>query len=137
MHLEAVEESVRKRIMPGKAEIPVSVYLEAFEAAVAVFGRGQVTTYILAGLGDTEAAIAALCEKVAQLGVYPFVVPFVPIAGTPLEHHSPPSAAMMSRLLPQVAQSLARHGLASSDIAAGCGRCGACSTLRSAELARA
>jgi radical SAM protein (TIGR04043 family) len=137
MHLEAVSEPVRKRIMPGKAEIPVSVYLEAFEAAVAVFGRGQVTTYILAGLGDTEDAIASLCEQVAELGVYPFVVPFVPIVGTPLESHSPPSAAMMASLLPRVAQSLSRHGLASSDIAAGCGRCGACSTLRSAEVARA
>lgn len=137
MHLEAVSEPVRKRIMPGKAEIPVSAYLEAFEAAVAVFGRGQVTTYILAGLGDTEDAIATLCEQVAALGVYPFVVPFVPIAGTPLAGHAPPSAAMMASLLPRVARSLERHGLASEKIAAGCGRCGACSTLRSAEVASA
>ncbi|MEY3297115.1 MAG: hypothetical protein RLZZ597_375, partial [Cyanobacteriota bacterium] len=53
MHLEAVEESVRARIMPGKAEVPVSYYFEAFEAAVEVFGWGQVSTYLLAGLGDS------------------------------------------------------------------------------------
>ena len=52
MHLEAVTERVRRRIMPGKAEVPVGVYLEAFAAAVRVFGRGQVSTYVLAGLGD-------------------------------------------------------------------------------------
>ena len=31
-------------------------YLSAFAGAVPVFGRGQVSTYILAGLGDTAAA---------------------------------------------------------------------------------
>lgn len=137
MHLEAVEEDTRQRIMPGKAELPVTLYLEAFEAAVSVFGRGQVTTYILVGLGDSEAAVLDMCERVAALGVYPFVVPFVPIAGTPLARHPPPSAASMSRLLSGVAQSLVRHGLRANDIAAGCGRCGACSTLRSAERAHA
>ncbi|GAA4338865.1 hypothetical protein GCM10023144_36390 [Pigmentiphaga soli] len=40
MHLEAVTPAVRARIMPGKAAVPVERYLEAFEAAVAVFGRG-------------------------------------------------------------------------------------------------
>jgi radical SAM protein (TIGR04043 family) len=137
MHLEAVSEPVRMRIMPGKAEVSVATYLEAFAAAVEVFGRGQVTTYILAGLGDTEDEIVAMCEQVAALGVYPFVVPFVPIAGTRLAQHPPPSAAMMSRLLKRVASSLMRHGLRSEQINAGCGRCGACSTLRSAEAAHA
>ena len=52
MHLEAVEPAVRAQVMPGKAEVPVERYLDAFAAAVAVFGRGQVSTYLLAGLGD-------------------------------------------------------------------------------------
>jgi biotin synthase-related radical SAM superfamily protein len=102
-----------------------------------VFGRGQVTTYILAGLGDTHAQILEACERVAQLGVYPFVVPFVPIAGTPLADHAPPSVAEMAPLLSAVAEVVTRHGLASEQIAAGCGRCGACSTLRSAEARHA
>ena len=54
MHLEAVTPEVRRRVMPGKAEVPVERYLEAFAAAVPVFGRGQVSSYILAGLGDTR-----------------------------------------------------------------------------------
>ena len=58
MHLEAWDEDVRRRIMPGKAEVPRSFYLEAFQAAVEVFGRGQVSTYLLAGLGDTIEGIA-------------------------------------------------------------------------------
>ncbi|MET0386512.1 MAG: MSMEG_0568 family radical SAM protein [Polyangiales bacterium] len=137
MHLEAVTEPVRQRIMPGKAEVPVSVYLEAFEAAVEVFGHGQVTTYILAGLGDSADDIVAMCQNVARLGVYPFVVPFVPIAGTPLADHQPPSAANMQRLLRDVASVLSEHRLSSDEVLAGCGRCGACSTLRSAETQHA
>jgi len=50
MHLEAVSEEVRLRIMPGKAQVSLAVYYQAFERAVrAVFGWGQVSTYILAG----------------------------------------------------------------------------------------
>jgi radical SAM protein (TIGR04043 family) len=133
MHLEAVTEEVRRRIMPGKAEVSVAHYLDAFERAVAVFGRGQVTTYILAGLGDPPEAIVAMAELLAMIGVYPFVVPFVPIAGTPLERHPTPAPELMERVLDGVTRVLARHGMRSQDIAAGCGRCGACSTLRARE----
>lgn len=137
LHLEAVSERVRRRIMPGKAEVPVHVYLEAFATATRVFGRGQVSTYILAGLGDTREEILEMCERLAQLGVYPFVVPFVPIAGTPLEHEPTPEPRFMQHLLDDVADLLARYGLKSTEIKAGCGRCGACSTLKAREAARA
>lgn len=133
MHLEAVTESVRRRIMPGKAEVPVDVYLRAFEGAVAIFGRGQVSTYILAGLGDSAEAILDTCRTLIAMGVYPFVVPFVPIAGTPLERHPPPTAAFLSPLLSALADLLAASAMASGDIKAGCGRCGACSSLRARE----
>jgi radical SAM protein (TIGR04043 family) len=137
LHLEAVTERVRRRIMPGKAEVPVSVYLEAFATAVGVFGRGQVSTYILAGLGDTRQEILEMCERLVRLGVYPFVVPFVPIAGTALEHAPPPEPRFLRDLLDDVAALLAEGDLKSSDIKAGCGRCGACSTLKAREAARA
>ena len=83
MHLEAVTPEVRQRIMPGKASVPLSRYFSAFEASVKVFGRGQVSTYILAGLGDTREAILDMSQRLLDVGVYPFVVPFVPITGTP------------------------------------------------------
>jgi radical SAM protein (TIGR04043 family) len=133
MHLEAVTPEVRARIMPGKAEVPVERYFDAFEKAVAVFGAGQVSTYILAGLGDTQEAILRTCEKLIAIGVYPFVVPFVPIAGTPLEDHPSPSSDYMRELLSPLGAMLGEGGLRSSDIKAGCGRCGACSSLSTFE----
>jgi len=130
LHLEAVTEEVRRRIMPGKAEVPVSVYLEAFASAVRVFGRGQVSTYVLFGLGDSREAILAMASKLIELGVYPFVVPFVPIAGTPLERHPPPLAPELDALLGALSVLLERSGMTSDAIKAGCGRCGACSSLK-------
>jgi len=135
MHLEAVSEPVRRRIMPGKSELSLELYFEAFTHAVEVFGRGQVTTYVLAGLGDSSEAILTTAERLIGIGVYPFVVPFVPIAGTPLAHEPAPEPAFMETLLAALAARLLEHGMRSEDIAAGCGRCGACSTLRAREKA--
>jgi radical SAM protein (TIGR04043 family) len=129
MHLEAVMPEVRQRIMPGKASVPLSRYFSAFEASVKVFGRGQVSTYILAGLGDTREAILDMGQRLLDLGVYPFVVPFVPISGTPLEGHPAPDPAFMRSVLEPLGAMVAAAGLRSSDIKAGCGKCGACSSL--------
>jgi radical SAM protein (TIGR04043 family) len=133
MHLEAVTPEVRARIMPGKASVPLERYFDAFEAAVAVFGRGQVSTYILAGLGDTPQAILDMSARLVDMGVYPFVVPFVPVSGTPLEDHPAPDAAFMRGVLEPLAVMLAAGGMRSGEIKAGCGRCGACSTLSTYE----
>lgn len=135
MHLEAVTQSVREQIMPGKATIGIDQYMTAFEDAVRVFGRGQVSTYILYGLGDTREAVLDMSERLIALGVYPFVVPFVPIGGTPLEHAHSPSPAEMRELLQPLGRMLVAAGLKSADIKAGCGKCGACSSLSAYEQA--
>jgi radical SAM protein (TIGR04043 family) len=137
MHLEAVTERVRQQIMPGKAQVCVERYFSAYAAAVPVFGRGQVSTYILAGLGDTREEILAVCQRLIGIGVYPFVVPFVPIAGTPLESHPAPSPAFMAALLAPLADMLVAGGLKATGVKAGCARCGACSALSTYERGHA
>jgi radical SAM protein (TIGR04043 family) len=133
MHLEVVTPALRERIMPGKAVVPISRYMEAFKAAVAVFGRGQVSTYILAGLGDSAQAILSISRELVDLGVYPFVVPFVPITGTPLEDHPAPPPEFMKSILKPLGAMIGAAGMRSADIKAGCGKCGACSSLSSYE----
>jgi radical SAM protein (TIGR04043 family) len=133
MHLEAVTPDVRARIMPGKATVSMDRYYEAFAAAVKIFGRGQVSTYILAGLGDTAEEILATCDRLVALGVYPFVVPFVPVSGTPLENSPAPSPEFMRSILPALGRMVSAANLRSSEIKAGCGKCGACSALASYE----
>lgn len=133
MHLEVVTPAVRERVMPGKASVPLSRYMTAFDAAVRVFGRGQVSTYLLAGLGDTADAILSTSRELIARGVYPFVVPFVPISGTPLEDHPAPDAAFMKSILEPLGAMLRDARMRSADIKAGCGKCGACSSLATYE----
>ncbi len=133
MHLEVVTPELRRRIMPGKAQVSLDRYFAAFEAAVPVFGRGQVSSYILAGLGDTKEAILDASRRLIAIGVYPFVVPFVPISGTPLESHPSPSSGFMHEILKPLARMLREGGLSAAEIKAGCGKCGACSALSTYE----
>ena len=129
MHLEVIEPEVRDRIIPGKAKVSLEYYFQAFEAAVKVFGWGQVSTYILAGLGDSLETIIHTCDRLIKIGVYPFVVPFVPITGTPLADRQPPSSEFMYAIYSQVGAMLKKAGMFSQDIKAGCAKCGACSAL--------
>lgn len=137
MHLETVTPEVRADVMPGKASVPLEKYFSSFEVAVKVFGRGQVSTYILAGLGDTAEAILEVSEKLCAIGVYPFVVPFVPISGTPLESHPAPTSEFMVSVLKPLGQMIVKAGMKSEDMKAGCARCGACSALSTYEKLRA
>ena len=129
MHIEVIEPEVRHRIMPSKARVSLEYYFEAFAAAVKVFDRGQVSTYILAGLGDSLDTIVSTCDRLINLGVYPFVVPFVPITGTPLAGHQSPSSDFMYAIYERVGAMLDGAGMSSKDIKAGCAKCGACSAL--------
>ena len=129
MHLEAVDPIVRARIMPGKAEVPVAEYFRAFEAAVGVFGWGQVSTYLLAGLGDDLETLVTACDRLIGMGVYPFIVPFVPIVGTPLSGHPAPDPSFMMAVYERVGTLLKQAGMRASEIKAGCAKCGACSAL--------
>ena len=133
LHLEAVSPKVRQQVMPSKASVSIEEYMRAFEAAVPIFGWGQVSTYILAGLGDTAEEILAICKRLTKIGVYPFVVPFVPIRGTPMEDHQPPSSEFMRSVLEPLGEMLQHFELLSSEVKAGCARCGACSSLKSFE----
>ncbi|MEM1073302.1 MAG: MSMEG_0568 family radical SAM protein [Pseudomonadota bacterium] len=129
MHLEAVTPEVRQRIMPGKAQVSLEKYFESFKAAVKVFGRGQVSTYILAGLGDTPEAILETSQELCKIGVYPFVVPLVPVSGTPLESHPAPTSDFMAGILQPLSRMILRAGMSAESAKAGCAKCGACSAL--------
>jgi radical SAM protein (TIGR04043 family) len=129
MHLEVIEPEVRRRILPGKSELTVQHYYDSFADAVAVFGRGQVSTYLLAGLGDSIESLLSCSEQLIGLGVYPFVVPFVPISGTPLQDYPSPTTEFMVEVYRGVAERLRAADLRSEEMAAGCAKCGACSAL--------
>jgi radical SAM protein (TIGR04043 family) len=127
IHLECFDQAVRERVSPGKATISVERYFETYRRAVEVFGRNQVSSYIIVGLGDDEETIVEGARRMAETGVYPFVVPLRPIIGTPLEQATAPEPELMQRIYRRVAANNLKYGMSYRNSKAGCTRCGACS----------
>ncbi len=129
LHIESLDPRTLAWVAPTKAEIGWRGYVESWRQAVAVFGRGQVSTYVIMGLGEHPGLTARRLRRVAELGVFPHVVPFRPVPGSLLEHHPTPSADLMRQAYAAAAGALRAAGLSQSRIKAGCGRCTACSAL--------
>jgi radical SAM protein (TIGR04043 family) len=129
LHLESFDQSVREHVAPGKAKIGIERYFEAYRRAVELFGRNQVSSYIIVGLGESAESIVEGCRRLAEIGVYPFVVPLRPIIGTPMEDAKTPSPESMTPIYTRVAAINREHGLSWRNSKAGCERCGACSAL--------
>ncbi|GAA4396072.1 MSMEG_0568 family radical SAM protein [Tsukamurella soli] len=135
IHVESLDDDVRRRWMPGKATVPLADYRAAWAEAVRVFGRNQVSTYLLVGLGEDPDEMIRGAAELADMGVYPFVVPFRPHAGTlavDVDGAAAPDAALLEKVTREVAHHLRLHGMAGADQRAGCAACGACSLLQSA-----
>ena len=132
IHVESLDDAARLRWMPGKGSVPMSEYRAAWAEAVRVFGWNQVSTYILIGLGEDPDELVAGCAELIRMGVYPFVVPYRPLAGTlavEVDHVPAPPHSVVYDVTRRVAAALRRAGMLGSDQAAGCAACGACSAL--------
>lgn len=129
VHIETFDPEVFRRVTPGKAKIGFDKYVETWKEAVKVFGRWQVSTYVLVGLGERLETIIEGAELCGEIGVYPFVVPVRPIAGTPMENVRPPKPEVMNYVYTEVAKVLAKYDGGSKSSGAGCVSCGECSAL--------
>lgn len=132
IHIESLDQTARERWTPGKATVSVARYEQAWRRAVRAFGPNRVSTYLLVGLGEDPDELVAGATRLIGMGVYPFVVPFRPLAGTlatDVDHAPAPERAVVSDITFRVAQRLRAAGMAGADQAAGCAACGACSAL--------
>jgi radical SAM protein (TIGR04043 family) len=131
IHVESLDQKVRKRWTPGKATVPLKSYYAAWAEAVRIFGRNRVSTYLLIGLGEDPDELVAGAERLISMGVYPFVVPYRPLAGG-LAHADgvgAPSHEIVADITDRVGRALRRAGMRGADQGAGCAACGACSAL--------
>ncbi len=135
IHVESFDPQVLARVAPGKARWGVEAYFAAWERAVAAFGPGQVSTYVILGMGEDQELTVEGCRRAIDLGVYPFVVPLRPVPGSLMQDLLPPSAEAVEAVYRKVASYLALKGMSSSGVAAGCARCQACSGLGAFEKA--
>lgn len=133
IHVETFDPAVLARIAPGKARTGIARYFEAWERAVEQFGPGQVTTYVILGMGEDPEVTIAGCKKAIDYGVYPFIVPLRPVAGSLMEDWVTPSHHDVERIVRRVTPYLHERGLAATTALAGCSRCQACSPMAAVE----
>ncbi|MDQ7908182.1 MSMEG_0568 family radical SAM protein [Phytohabitans sp. ZYX-F-186] len=134
IHVESLDDAVRRRWMPGKATVPLAAYEAAWDEAVRVFGRNRVSTYLLVGLGEDPDELVAGAGRLIARGVYPFVVPFRPMLGTLARRDgaSAPPVALVRDVTARVGALLRAAGMTGAEQEAGCAACGACGALQAA-----
>ena len=116
IHVETFDPQVLARIAPAKARTGIDGYFRAWERAVAAFGEGQVSTYVILGMGEDPELIVKGCRRAIDIGVYPFVVPLRPTVGSLMEDLVAPSPEYCEddlppgRALPEGARHRRAHG---------------------------
>lgn len=82
--------------------------LDLLRDAVAIFGKDNVSTHLIVGLGETEKEMVSIIQNCADMAVLPGLFAFTPIQGTPLESRCQPPIESYRRL--QVARFLIVQG---------------------------
>ncbi|MHA1733770.1 MAG: radical SAM protein [Promethearchaeota archaeon] len=135
VHLEAWDDSVRRELCPGKGQIPRDEYFESWEIAVDVFGKSQVHTYLLLGVGEDPDDLWDPVTEICEAGVIPFIVPVRDVPGAGFKPEG--LAKSWERILGLVRHAgvkLHETGLDPFKSKAGCVLCGGCSPIPEAFL---
>ncbi|HEU0041263.1 MAG TPA: MSMEG_0568 family radical SAM protein [Jiangellaceae bacterium] len=135
IHVETFDPHVLARVAPGKARWGIERYFTVWERAVKAFGPGQVSTYVILGMGEDEKLTVDGCKRAIDMGVYPFVVPLRPVPGSLMEDLRPPPREAVEAVYRQVVPYLLMKGMSAAGVSAGCARCQACSSLAAFEKA--
>jgi radical SAM protein (TIGR04043 family) len=130
MHIESTDESVRKQMSPGKYEYgSLDFYRERLKFALEYFDRGNVSTYVLHGLGEDWQQTLEVVEELASLGVLPIVAPIRPAGGSQLADYIPTYVDNLDASIEfykRIGLILFRNGINPEKTVAGCHKCGGC-----------
>jgi len=130
IHIDVIDPEVLKVMCPGKLNFGLEKYVKAWKYVVDLFGEDQVTSFVLAGLGERDEVLIAGMKLMASIGVIPYLNPFRPLPETPLADMRPPDPERMIRLFRELRQIILDAGLDVFKNKGGCMRCGACSSNR-------
>lgn len=98
--LDAATEALFNKVKGEGVRGPYSweTQFSMLSEAIAVFGKGNVSTHVIVGLGETEKEATQIIQKCVEMGVLPALFAFTPIRGTTLENSSPPSLEAYRRV---------------------------------------
>ncbi|MHA2602877.1 MAG: radical SAM protein [Candidatus Thorarchaeota archaeon SMTZ1-83] len=136
MHIESADESVREEMTPGKYEHgQLDLYRRSWQHALDYFDRGNVSTFLLHGLGENKAQTLDLVGELAEVGVLPIVAPVRPAKGSQLADYIPTYVGNLEEsisLYKEVGRILYKWNLNPASTVAGCHRCGGCTPIQEA-----
>jgi len=130
IHLEVLDQNIRNTVSPGKSRITYEAYEKNWKHALDVFGKNQVSSYLLTGFGETLEDFISDVEKVISLGVIPYITPVRSIPGR--EKISTITSDKMVEIYTKTAKLMKDYGVNPLKSKAGCVRCGGCSSISDA-----
>lgn len=83
--------------------------LRLLRDAVEVFGKGNVSTHLIVGLGESEKDMVHIIQECVDMGVLPALFAFTPVSGTAMEKHAQPAVESYRRV--QLARYLIVNGV--------------------------
>lgn len=134
IHIESFDKKVRSELLPGKNRIDIDTYILFWKEAVSIFGKNQVSSFIVTGLGESMSSIIEGSHLLCELGVYPYIVPLHPVPKTHLELKRSLSPDKQIEIYETVSSFLRNNDLSWKKSIAGCVRCRSCSGLPEFEI---
>jgi len=132
IHIEILDDKLRQEITPGKFSISYGTFEDNWMHAIEIFGKNQVSSYILTGFGETKIEFIKNIEKVISLGVIPYITPVRSIPGKkdlPITNY-----IELLEIYRENALLMKRYGINPLENKAGCVKCGGCSAIKEAYL---
>jgi biotin synthase len=110
--LDAATEQLFNKVKGAETKSPYQwkQQHQALQKAIEVFGKNQVYTHLIVGLGETEKEITETIQNCVDKGIQPSLFAFTPIPGTALEKQQQPPIEAYRRI--QLARHLIVHGKA-------------------------
>lgn len=129
-NIECFDTSIREEVMPLKGNVKTSTYIKTWEKCLDIFGKNEVYTVVVAGIGESDDSILQGIEMAASHGVITFLVPHMPAIGAVYEDMEPPHYERMLYLYQNAVNIYSKYGLDLWASTAGCARGGAFSAIK-------
>lgn len=127
IHLEIIDDVIRKQICPGKSITKKAQYEACWKKSVEIFGKGQVTSFILTGFNEDINQTKEYVDFMVRLGVIPVIVPVRQIQGNMIVNDW--SFDKNIEIINVVAQAFIKNKIDPRNTKAGCAKCGGCSSI--------
>lgn len=128
IHLEILDDDIRETICPGKASLSKNLYQEHWRYAINIFGKNQVSSFILLGFEENFVKVRAELEEIIKIGVIPIITPMRSIPSLKRKL-AKITASNFYDITQYAAEKMLEYGVNPLKNKAGCVKCEGCSSI--------